>query len=286
MRNEGDRSLLVTDALFNDADEAVRGMDIRRAVRSRLVNRGPRRRIMRVALAATPVLTAVVALVVLTYPKPPSAFAGWRPMPEEADAQLTEMAAECAGEYAFSNGASVDMDLLLMDRRGRAAIAFAAGTTSESSASRFCLYAKDPANPDGPWRHVGGGGGGGSNAGSQSPWVGLQTPYPQDVWLTGVGNVAGVAEDYIGTPVSWALGQVGEDVERVRVHVDGLATIEATVENGWFVTWWPARSSTWPVPWGWTTDLDDITVEAFDENGQLVYEGDGRRHHALHTSRG
>lgn len=70
----------------------------------------------------------------------------------------------------------------------------------------------------------------------------LTPPEADEVELTSIGQF-----DLDGTAASVA-GRIGRDVRAVTIHA-GERTVAATLDNGWFVAWWPGAAFT-PPPYG------------------------------------
>lgn len=77
--------------------------------------------------------------------------------------------------------------------------------------------------------------------------------------LTGVLRVDSVAGfDHGGAGVTAVVGQASPDVTRIVVTAPGW-TADASQHNGYWLAWWPAA-----------TDATNISVAAFDTNGDLL----------------
>jgi len=91
-------------------------------------------------------------------------------------------------------------------------------------------------------------------------------PHGSEVNLLGASEV----EFLDGTGFTAVFGRVGPDVQSVTLHTITMGDVATTVENGWFVAWWPGL---WGGPntyWGPFEERDildeDLQVTGIDES--------------------
>ena len=182
------------------------------AARVARVDYRPRTRRLRppVALGATALAAAAagaVALIVSLGAGTSSAFAGWTPTPTKAPpAQLAAAAAGCAGSP------TADAPLKLTDTRGP----FTFSIYADSQSSATCI--KGPSNTA---VHA---------SGSSSP-----VRVPDDRILLTPAHVG----SYQGPAFSLIDGRTGAGVSGVTLILADGTTVQATVDNGWYLAWWP-----------------------------------------------
>jgi hypothetical protein len=146
-----------------------------------------------------------------------TAFAGWSPTPTRASAaQLATAKTNCASQSPIAG-----LPLQLTDTRGPYTFEVYASDT----ASAVCVSS--------PSFH--------SISGMQStrdPEFGDLTP-PAD-------TVAGMSSHLLdpqGNGYSFADGRTGSGVTGVTLVLSDGTQVQATVQNGWFVAWWPSAAS-------------------------------------------
>jgi hypothetical protein len=67
-------------------------------------------------------------------------------------------------------------------------------------------------------------------------------------------------------------GQVGPGVHRVVVTLDDGSEVEASLDDGWYLAWWPEEMK-WSLPWDRKYDMRSPTlVRAYDATGTLLKE--------------
>lgn len=192
-----------------------------------------RRRLGLVSLSA-PVLAVAVAAIVIAASLlgPQSAFATWSVEPGSLDpAFAAAMQDNCLVPRGI--GASLtdderilaDLPLVVMDQRGRAAVALFAERRPDGQATVMCMtIASEPGG--GPVA-----GGGGWALGS------LETPVDGPLRLfTAQRN-----DSDAGTYTAYA-GSVEPEVVGVTVKRNDGSEVVATVSNGYFLVWWPGET--------------------------------------------
>ena len=206
----------------------------------RRIMASPNRRPRRLILFASPALAVVViALFVVTVLlRPPSVFASWTAVPTRLDpAFAAVMQRNCAAQpsdpgldadlrAALDEQAALfaDVPLVVMDQRGRAAVALFAQPRADGEGllAAMCMTIADepggaPTARGGSWgdRHV------------ERPASG-----PVRLFLRGRNS------SEAGTFTAYA-GRVDPDVRQVTVERSAGAAVIATVSNGYFLAWWP-----------------------------------------------
>jgi type 1 fimbria pilin len=152
----------------------------------------------------------VVAVVLSLGGGVSSAFAGWSPTPTAPSAgQLAQAQANCG--HSAANG----LALQLTDTRGPFTFSIYADSTSSSS----CITGPS-------FTAV-------STSTSSSP---ITVP-AGTVQLT-----LSHANDPNGQAYSFAEGHAGSGVSGVALVLDNGTNVQATLENGWFVAWWPGTN--------------------------------------------
>lgn len=157
------------------------------------------------------------------------AYASWTAVPSAVSPDLAhELARSC---IAASPNRDATMRAALSERRGD--YTFTLVATDQSIGS--CLWPESM-----PGVEVEGG----------SSWGELDSnaaPSRDGVLVLRGGQWQGAGEDH---PYTTTTGRVGSDVASVVVTPDGGQAVQATVEDGYFMAWWPGRAS------------DDITIAA------------------------
>jgi hypothetical protein len=217
---------------------------LKRAALDRRMNSGlsqPREAKSRIALAVVPVIAiaAVAVFVGAMILAPPSAFATWTAVPTPVDPAFVEqMERNCATDRPPDDLSSIDpqtraemeaqqeifekLPLVVVDRRGRAAVALFAERRPDGQAVVTCMtIAKVEGGP--PVN----GGGGSATASMESPPDG---PLRLFSALRDQSD-AGIYTAYIG--------HVDLDVVQVTVERNSGGSVIASVANGYFVAWWP-----------------------------------------------
>ncbi|MEX2210113.1 MAG: hypothetical protein WD846_04500 [Patescibacteria group bacterium] len=215
----------------------------------------------RLALAVVPIV-AVASVAVwagATILSPPSAFATWTAVPTPVDPAFAEqMERNCATNRPAEDLSSFDpqtraemeaqqeifrkLPLVVVDRRGRAAIALFAERRPEGQAVVTCMTIaeEDGGSP------VNGGGGSATGA--------LESPPDGPLRLFSAlrdQSDAGIYTAYVG--------HVDPDVVQVTVERNSGGSVIASVANGYFVAWWPGDSYA-------------TTLVAYGEGGQILAE--------------
>jgi hypothetical protein len=196
---------------------------------------------MRGSLAVGVTVLAAVALWALNASpfvgKAPVAFAGWQPIPTAADRTLANDAkATCLTDTSLPA-----MSLVAQDQRGPAATLLYAGRGELA----ICLVLRDAAGT------VVAATSGVSHVGDVGGLLKIDTGItaPESPNYPGLGIVA---------------GRVDQAIKGVKVsRADGV-TVDATVNSGYFVAWWP-------------TDDQVASVTATDSSGATVATAPGLR---------
>lgn len=193
-----------------------------------------RRRLLRFGrIAVAPLaIGAVVAAVFVagTVFAPPSAFGTWTATPSSPnpalvarvrDGCLSPPGPDWTAEMRANAADLASLPLVIVDQRGRGAVAFFAERRPDGQASMMCLSAADE---DG---QVMAGGGGTSTGARETPATGplrLFTAHRnRSEW---------------GTYTAYA-GSVEPGVTQVTVERNSGSGVIASVANGYFVAWWP-----------------------------------------------
>jgi hypothetical protein len=198
----------------------------------------------RIALAVVPVIAvaAVAVFVGAMILAPPSAFATWTAVPTPVDPAFVEqMERNCATDRPPDDLSSIDpqtraemeaqqeifesLPLVVVDRRGRAAVALFAERRPDGQAVVTCMTIAEveggpPVN----------GGGGSATAAMESPPDG---PLRLISALRDQSD-AGIYTAYIG--------HVDPEVVQVTVERNSGDSVIASVANGYFVAWWPGEA--------------------------------------------
>jgi hypothetical protein len=168
------------------------------------------RRPLAVGLGGLCALSAAVATVaVLTLGGGASnAFAGWTPHPGKATtAELTAATSYCTSNMGFPG-----LPLQLSEQRGP----FTAEIFANSTQNDFCLVGPSFENSSGFQ--------------TSSP---VQVP-PGQLFLWGDRTV-----DDGGQPYGTLIARAADDVTAVTLTLEDGSQVNATLQNGWAVAWWP-----------------------------------------------
>jgi hypothetical protein len=137
------------------------------------------------------------------------AFAGWSPTPTApAPGQLAKAMAGCRSRAPFGG-----LPLKLTDTRGP----FTFMVYANNRTSDVCIT--------------------GPSFTSVSGWISAR---PQTVPPGHVDLTTDHTTDRGGTAYSFADGRAGGDVSAATLTLDDGSLVQATVQNGWFVAWWPS----------------------------------------------
>jgi hypothetical protein len=184
------------------------------AVRLTGLDYRPRTRRLRPPVAIGAVASAaaagILALVISLGAGASNAFAGWSAAPTKpAPGQLAAAAASCQRSQSPVAG----LPLAVADTRGPFTLSIYADSTSTAT----CIKAPSFM---------------GVSVSQESSPAGV----PADrVLLTGAHRTARAGQDY-----AWTYGRTGADVSAVTLVLDDGTKVQATVDNGWFVAWWPS----------------------------------------------
>jgi hypothetical protein len=199
------------------------------------------RREPRVLLAAAfaVALLAVVVFVGGSMIQPPSAFATWTALPTRLDPAFAEQMQEnCALRAPSDDDPDLDpelraamanqrrvfatLPLVVMDQRGRAAVALFAARLTDGQASVMCMTVAAKAGG----RPVAGGGGSSTGA--------IESPRDGPLRLFTAQRNSSDAGIY----TSYA-GHVDPEVAQVTLERSEGGGVTASVSDGYFVAWWP-----------------------------------------------
>jgi hypothetical protein len=171
--------------------------------------------------SGTAVIAAVIAVILTVGGTPNPAFAGWTPAPKVlTSSQLSTVAHSVLAHWA-SKCSGPGGSIVLADVRGRYTFAlWVTNATAPVSLATICLNGV----PDGS-------GATGSSSIAADRVRGGLTEYGT------ISNQAGVVSPYEFTMV----GRVGIDVRSVSVLLSTGTKVKATVANGWYLVWWPAK---------------------------------------------
>ncbi len=209
----------------------------------RVVQGGSQRRprqVFRPVVATVAVIVfSVATLMFLPFGTDRQAIAGWGPEPSEAPAELLDTAASACTPPA---GAGTEEDelrsfllaapLFGLDARGNAA----AAVFADEAQFFICNLVEG----EGTWRFSSG-----------------QHGLFADTDVTTIDAAAEHQWAYGEMTVTTVAGRVGTAVERVIVDLEDGSELEATVDDGMFVAWWPS-----------TTPFTNAA--AYDADGELL----------------
>jgi hypothetical protein len=239
------QALAAADPLRDAPPTAPPARLLRSILAQPLVTRASRRTLSRrLLLTSAPGLAVAVAAILIgtSMLKPGSAFATWTAVPTPVDpAFAAAMQENCALRPIPTDEPNIDAErmaemlaqqqifaalpLVVMDQRGRAAVALFAGRLPDGQASVMCMtVAEQEGSPP-----VAGGGGSGTGE--------FETPVDGPLRLFTAqrnGSDAGTFTAYAGS--------VGPDVVQVTVERDEGQVVTASVTNGYFLAWWPGES--------------------------------------------
>ena len=207
---------------------------------------------VRLGLVGIPVAGLLAMLVGQTIFAPTSAFATWTAVPVQPDPAIVAAVTElCHNAPLPSDMPPTDrayeeelrsLPLVVVDQRGRAAVALFARREGEGQTSLMCLGSTNAAG-----MLVEGGAGGGKEA-RESPVDG-----PLRLFTAQRDTNAG------REPYTAYAGSVASDVSKVVVERSRGEPVTAAVDNGYFVAWWPGEAYA-------------TKVTAFAQDGLIVSE--------------
>jgi hypothetical protein len=161
-----------------------------------------------------------------------NAFAGWTPTPTvPGPEQLAAAIADCKSQSPIAG-----LPLKLTDTRGP----FTFFVYADSRASATCIT--------GP---------------SFTSVAGSMSAAPVDVPAGHLQLFTDHRTDRGGQAYSFAEGRTGSGVTAVKLMLDDGSAVDATVQNGWFVAWWPSAHE---VKTADITDPSGVTTQKFDLN--------------------
>ena len=194
--------------------EAFRGVDLPLPLDEVIASAGTRRRRRRglVGLTAAGVLGAIF-LVVVAFPPGSAPAYGWTPEASSPDPEVIGgIRGWCAPPADSPEGPLPPT--VVVDQRGTAAAGYFADETREF----VCFVHFDGTN----WTNDG-------TAGASGPL----DPFEPPLSIDGVAAWSGPVE------VTGVRGRVSEDVASVRVIRDDGQEVEASMQGGFYLAWWP-----------------------------------------------
>jgi hypothetical protein len=164
-----------------------------------------------------------------------NAFAGWTPTPTvPAPEQLGAAIADCKSQSPIAG-----LPLKLTDTRGP----FTFFVYADRRASATCIT--------GP---------------SFTSVAGSMSSVPVDVPAGQIQELTDHRTNRSGQAYSFAEGRTGSGVTAVKLILDDGSAVDATVQNGWFVAWWPTahevKTADITTPAGMTTQKFDLNHES------------------------
>ncbi|UFU04109.1 hypothetical protein LQF12_05850 [Ruania suaedae] len=184
------------------------------------------RRILAGAAAAG--LIAVGAIT-LGNQDPPMAYADWTPVPTELrPAEIDEITQVCPDTMLVAP-ADVDppaITPILAEQRGDYQVLLSA---AESGAYQFCMLLPDEDSDLGYRPHIDGYLPGGSSQ--------VMPSAPDGVYSLSAGEPWNPSPDH--GAMTMVVGTVGEDVSELEIRTENGSFAEATVNEGWFLVWFP-----------------------------------------------
>jgi hypothetical protein len=231
-----------------------------------LVARQARSRIRRRALIAATASGLVTAAVGMLFWPTSSHSVAWSATPQEADPNVTAQLVEhCLSVPEIPAADRADRPVIV-DLRGNSAVVIvdlrgnrkAARSQDGPYAATCSFVGLDLADPD------------------NLTYVAANTGL-HDEPIRAVGDSVFTVESLSSSAVdadalSQISGQVEPTVDRVVVTLDDRTRVRATVQDGWYLAWWPEQT-TWWTPWnGGAEQRLPTLVRAYDANGKLLKE--------------
>jgi hypothetical protein len=252
------RSDLLLSIIATDRPSSRRS---RRAFLSRASHRG--RLWAAVGASGTAVFGGVAAAVVLLSSTTPAAYAGWTPRATTpTSSQVATATAACNRARAGNGSAPLTGTPVLTDQRGAfiavlyvlgndtVAACLSDGTDNDTAGESNQMQLDGWYLQPGPGQlQLPSNGGGGLNgftgAGANQPlppqWLRhLDTPRYRNNPSLRAEAVAALRANLVSGVESNAFGMAGTDVSAVTFVFAGGATVDATVQNGWYFAWWPS----------------------------------------------
>lgn len=226
------------------------------------VRQAPSRKARRVLIAATAFGLVVAAMGVMIWPMSSNSAKAWSATPQKADPQIiAELGEHC---LSFVEGSRPTPRSVIVDLRGNSAAVIldlrADGTARRSQAGPYAVTCGfvgiDRGAPEG-LKYVA------ANAGLHDVPI---EPVGDSVFTVESMSASAVE----GDAMSEISGQAGPEVDRVVVTLEDGTELQATVQDGWYLAWWPEKSTRWP-PWtsGFIRRMPTL-VRAYDANGTLL----------------
>ncbi|MEX2430329.1 MAG: hypothetical protein WD645_00240 [Dehalococcoidia bacterium] len=266
--NEQDRIRLLRSTLEQDASRAVGNADLlprlHHAIAARRMHGRQKRhgRVLKWGLASAMGVLAVAAIALVAIAEPWDsggiALAGWTAEPQEVDPAIEEMV--MGSSCSRSHRDDSQLPLRVIDQRGNVAVAYFAS----ANASSYCFLVQDPAK-GGAWVRTGGGGG----------WASGPEPFHPPVDVNGMGYSAGSTENLLGTPLGNIRGRVSPEVATVVVTPLRGPSVTAAVQGDYFMAWWPEDSFLARYPIYDYSEMEDLVIRAYGEDGSLIATLDG-----------
>jgi hypothetical protein len=203
-------------------------------------------------------------------PPVPEYVAAWNPVPIPVDPDLAgELGDQCLTFFLEAPPMVLPeegWDRILVDRRGTTAIVLLVNPVATYALK--CFYrdvGQEPAaNAEGPGRRI------------ASAGMILYTPLASGESLLPVDTGYTYSESE-GHGVGFSFGQTAPDVARVTIALGNGGEMEASLEDGWYLAWWPGRvdlAAGWP-----NIDAPAELITAYDASGtelaqQEAHQGD------------
>jgi hypothetical protein len=208
----------------------------------------------------------VAAVGVLAWPTSSNSAVAWSATPEEADPNVAAQLTEHCLSMADISGAGRSERPVIVDLRGNSAMVIVdlrgSRAVAQGQAGPYAVTCSflglDLASPNG-LKYVA------ANAGLHDEPI---EPVGDSVF-----TVESLSSSTVeGDALSEISGQVEPSVDRVVVTLDDGTEVRATVQDGWYLAWWPEKPARW-TPWNSHADRRLPTlVRAYDANGKLQKE--------------
>lgn len=208
-----------------------------------------RRRGLRLAAAVATVVALVVGLLVANpLGDDPPAIAGWTPQPQPPDASALQLVdRQCrtmVTDFEASDAATVER--VLEDQRGSGMVLVYDGITIRGADGLALCTAVE--HPEHGW----------SSAMSLVELQADRTPDP----VAMIGAMSKVSQSWEARlGITAVIGQTTPNVAKV-VTESGEREVQATIDDGLFLTWWPATPG--------STEPFNVQAAAYDSRGQIM----------------
>jgi hypothetical protein len=208
------------------------------------------------SVSGTAVIAAAVALILTLGGTPTTALAGWTPAPKALNASQLSTISHSVRDHWSQVCSGPGGSIVLADVRGPNTLALYVASIGQVTICRNGVAS----------------GSGATGSGGASP---DRVRFTLSTYGTLQEPSAGVVSPYAFTEV----GRAGVDVRSVSVLLSTGTKVQATVANGWYLVWWPAKAgyskqmiiTTNPTPGA----TGSHTYEIADRNGMLPGCGAG-----------